>query len=159
MKCLVFSDAHGDTRHMASAIALHPDTALIFFLGDGRRQAEPFLEGYPDIPRVVVSGNCDVSFSLPADEEALVDAGGLRVLCFHGHRYGVKYGVGGAAAEAMRRGADILLFGHTHTPMTDYRTGADGKPLWIMNPGSIRDGAYGILEILGGRPLLSLTTL
>ena len=159
MKCLVFSDAHGDTSRMASAIALHPDASTVFFLGDGLWQAKPFFESYPELARIIVSGNCDVSFSLPDDEEAFVDLGGVRVLAFHGHRYGVKYGVSAAALEAARRGADVLLFGHTHIPMTDCRETADGRPLWIMNPGAVRDGSYGILEIKDGVPSLSLASI
>ena len=159
MKCLIFSDAHGDTWGMEAALARHPDASVVFFLGDGRRQAELLLDSYPALVRIVVSGNCDVSFSLPADEEALVDVCGLRILAFHGHRYGVKYGIGAAVEEAEKRGADVLLFGHTHEPMTDYRAGPNGSPVWVLNPGSIRSGSYGTLEIRDGKPLFSLTSL
>ena len=159
MKCLVFSDAHGDTRRMAAAIALHPDADTVFFLGDGLWQAKPFFESYPELARVIVSGNCDVSFSLPDDEEAFLDIDGVRIFAVHGHRYGVKYGIGALTAEAARRGADVVLFGHTHTPLTDCREKADGRPLWIMNPGAVRDGSYGILEIKDGKPALSLASI
>ncbi len=35
MKCLVFSDSHGNVSYMKKALRLHPDAEVVFFLGDG----------------------------------------------------------------------------------------------------------------------------
>ena len=89
----------------------------------------------------------------------------------HGHLYGVKSGASDLIRSAADRGADLLLYGHTHVAEERYLPeGAiiDGyrlpKPLWIMNPGSLgapRNGApsYGLIQIQRGQLLLSHGTL
>ena len=45
--------------------------------------------------------------------------------------------------EAKKKGADIVLFGHTHLQYTDYIDG-----LYVMNPGSVgMFGQYGVIDI------------
>ena len=46
--------------------------------------------------------------------------------------------------EARNRQAQVVLFGHTHLPVTAYDDG-----LYLLNPGSLQlaNGTYGILEI------------
>ena len=51
-----------------------------------------------------------------------------------------------AAREAH---ADICLFGHTHQQMTDYRDG-----LYLMNPGAVAEGCYGMVDITPGGIML-----
>ena len=43
-----------------------------------------------------------------------------------------------------KRNADIVLFGHTHLPITEY-----DDELYLLNPGSLQyaDGTYGIIDI------------
>lgn len=52
--------------------------------------------------------------------------------------------------RARQEGADIVLYGHTHTGVTCYDDG-----LYIMNPGSIRDGHYGMIDIVPGGIMLN----
>ena len=57
--------------------------------------------------------------------------------------YNVKFGYENIIAEAKRRNADIVLFGHTHNQYTEYLDG-----LYIMNPGSVgMNGDYGVIDI------------
>ena len=89
----------------------------------------------------------------------------------HGHRLGVKSGIDNAVHHAVKRRADILLYGHTHVAEERYlpegaTIGEDSlsKPLWIMNPGSLgapRNGepSYGLIQIQNGQILLSHGTL
>ena len=58
----------------------------------------------------------------------------------HGHRYGVKGGLGSLIASAMRKGCDIALFGHTHEPYEEY---LPEYRLWLFNPGSIAEPSHG----------------
>ena len=44
--------------------------------------------------------------------------------------------------QAKKRGADIVLFGHTHNQYTEYQ-----ESLCIMNPGSVANGDYGVIDI------------
>ena len=55
-----------------------------------------------------------------------------RAFITHGHNYGVSLGLEGIYAEALSRGVDIVLFGHTHRPVAEKRGN-----LWIVNPGSL----------------------
>lgn len=52
---------------------------------------------------------------------------------------------------AKERGADVLLYGHTHVPMTDYEDG-----LYILNPGSLRSGTYGVVDLSGAGVVLNI---
>lgn len=142
MKILVFSDSHGTGRYMRQAIeAERPDR--VFHLGDMMRDAMALHYSVPDLPMDAVCGNCDGWGAQP--EELLLDVGGRRVMLTHGHLYHVKSGLGLAERAARERGAEVLLFGHTHQPLVDRQGG-----LWIMNPGSIRGWGmttYGVLTL------------
>lgn len=161
----IFSDSHG-AGYRAEYVFERlkrcgdfPREAI--FLGDGASDIE---DGIPKGCELYsVSGNCDVWTSLFDDngneipEERLEFFGGLRVLMMHGHKYSVKSGIGGAIARARALDADILLFGHTHTPFFT-EIAADerhSKPLLVFNPGSLRNGSFGLLTVVDGKPLLS----
>ena len=61
----------------------------------------------------------------------------------HGHLYGVKSDLTRVVYAARERNADLLLYGHTHIPVTDYEDG-----LYILNPGSIHGGGtYGVVDL------------
>ena len=74
------------------------------------------------------------------------------VLATHGDLYGVKYGDSGVLRLAESRGADIVLFGHTHTPFEKYVPTEEGG-VYLFNPGSIEPpsyhggGSYGIIHL------------
>lgn len=140
MKLLVFSDSHGAVDCMAQAVDLeHPDQIL--HLGDLVRDAERLADWYPDIPLVNVCGNCDGWCNTP--DERLITAGGRRLLLTHGHTYRVKAGPELAVEAARAKGAEVLLFGHTHRPLCECRGG-----LWVMNPGTIQGPihrTYGVI--------------
>ena len=153
MKILVFSDSHGLSITMKAAIKEHvPGTDALIFLGDGIRDALNIFGDYPEIPSVIVSGNCD-TFSpgiLPAGEYPLtrtVDIDGVKFLCMHGHTFGVKSSMQSAVSRAAEVGADVLLYGHTHRP--DERI---LDRVRVFNPGSIGCGqpcTYGVIQIVG----------
>lgn len=164
MKLLIFSDSHGSERAMQRAISLHPDAEAVLFLGDGFGGvcALPELSG--DRALVAVRGNCDACFGLfgalshVREEETLVLLG-YRILLVHGHREGVKGGLGGLISKARRLSADIALFGHTHEKYSEYLSDGE-KPLYLFNPGSISRPAsgnpsYGVLLLTDGGVLLS----
>lgn len=163
---LILSDSHGRADRVAEAIQrVKPDGIL--FAGDGVRDLS-----YCDLPCPLwaVRGNCDWMTSplvlngaafMPEDEE-LVTIEGIRILLTHGHKQGVKSGLGGAVAHAVRRQADLLVFGHTHIPLElrlspdESTTLALQKPLTVFNPGSLGDRvpSFGTLTIRNGQMLL-----
>ena len=167
MQFLVLSDSHGRLENVKEAIRrTRPDG--IFFAGDGLCDIS---RADPPCPVYAVRGNCDAFSSglilggqtdTPEDE-LCVTPDGVRVLLMHGHRYGVKSPLSPAICRAAALGADVLIFGHTHTPIEltllpgrDELAAPLGKPLILFNPGSIGDGyapTFGTLTIRGGKPL------
>ena len=155
---LVFSDSHGNFFKVNEALARQvkrPDG--IFFLGDGIGDVKFFDKG--SIPIYCVSGNCDRRESFADDEapeENLVKICGYTVMMTHGHRYGVKSGLGNIISAAKERDADILLFGHTHERLEATYMKDNGKPLYILNPGSIGgyNASFGVISISDGGEIL-----
>ena len=163
MKLVVISDSHGRVDKIRSVLSMHPDRDAMIFLGDCLRD----LDGIDDLSGLVaVRGNCDgFSFSsmlYNAPEELMMSFDGFSVLMMHGHTRSVKSGVEEAVACACDKGADILLYGHTHVKKEKYfpeGTVVGGqmlkKPLWIFNPGSLGQSSFGIVEIKKGSVLFS----
>lgn len=87
-----------------------------------------------------VRGNCDVYSSLPSEETFA--CGGKTVFILHGHTRGVKHGTEELLRAAKEKCADIVLYGHTNIPKSEYIDN-----MYVMCPGSIRDGSYGIVDI------------
>ena len=166
MTLLVLSDSHGRPDLIEEAIRrVRPDGIL--FAGDGLR----------DLSRVeipcplwAVAGNCDwLTTPLvinggvfePQNEE-LITVEGVRILLMHGHKYGVKGGLGQAVALAMQKDADVLIFGHTHTPLelhlrpdSERADFSVTKPLTLFNPGSLGDrhASFGTVTVRNGQLL------
>jgi putative phosphoesterase len=143
MRILVVSDTHSNEQALYQAIEEQPTAKLIFHLGDGIRDAENAAERYPDREFRMVKGNCDWGHFRGTDVNLEI-VGRQRVFMTHGHRYNVKMGMYRVTSAAREQNADILLFGHTHQPLTDYEDG-----LTILNPGSLSYGhpTYGLLDI------------
>lgn len=134
---------------------MHPDAEVIFFLGDGLYDAETLAARAGDKAWLVVRGNCDYSSvfrGAPASKTESITLMGKRIVYTHGDLYGVKYGDEGLLRLAESRGADVVLFGHTHTPYEKYVPTEKGG-VYLFNPGSIErpgyssGGSYGIMDI------------
>ncbi len=170
MTLLVFSDSHGWALNLLKAYRKQikkPDAVI--FLGDGLRDLSYCKF---DVPLLCVRGNCDVfsNFGLiDAEEELIMTLGGKKIMMTHGDRYSVKSTFTKICAAADEKGADIVLFGHTHVPFEKYLSEGESefgvtlkKPLCMMNPGSIGDrpSSFGVVEISdNGQILLSHGTL
>ena len=144
MKILVMSDSHGNKNNMLDAVDIEsPD--WILHLGDNDRDCTDIELIYPEIPLRSIRGNGDYfSANLDIDEFVLGDK---RFFMSHGHLFGVKTGKTRITEAAINRGADILLFGHTHV---QYQSNIDN--MLVLNPGSIGYGrkSYAVLEIKDG---------
>ena len=153
MKILVFSDSHGSDTAMRRALELHGRTAeLVLHAGDGAHSFMLLAAEYPSLFFCAVHGNCDSVRSIfsasELPDERCISAGGKNILLLHGHRLGVKSTTGGLIPYARTKGADIVVFGHTHEPFEKYAPSAqDGKGVYLFNPGAAKDGRYGIIEI------------
>ena len=161
MKCLIFSDSHGDIYSLDRAIRTHRDADILFFLGDGLSDLDA-LSVPEDMMVIAVRGNCDFSgvyrgaFVKSLEKITLM---GKTIVLTHGNLYGAKYGEGGLLRLAMEENADIVLFGHTHTPVelfrylpsetTEEEDATEEHPVTLFNPGSLGSTShtYGILTI------------
>lgn len=168
---LILSDSHGHPHRVAEALRrVRPDGVL--FAGDGLRDLS--LCDLP-CPLWAVRGNCDWGSSPlilggraeEIEDELLFSPQGVRILLTHGHRYGVKGGLGGLIAAGVTRKADVVIFGHTHLPvelhLSPDRSEGYGlsSPLTVFNPGSLGDSSasFGTLTIRDGQLLFGHGTL
>ena len=155
MRIVVLSDAHGYSSPIEKAIEKSkPD--VVIYCGDGVDRAEDISYLYKDIDFYFVKGNCDFG-DYPIEQELKLMS--KKIFFTHGHKYNVKFGEDEIIKEAKRRAADILLFGHTHIPFTEY---VDG--LYIMNPGScarpnMGKPSYGLIDIVGDSIVTNIVTL
>jgi putative phosphoesterase len=138
------SDSHGNTQALVDAV-FDENPQLILHLGDYERDCDKVRAVYPQIDLRAVRGNGDFRGREPDYDEFV--AADKRIFMTHGHLYGVKWGLDSVLNAGFLRGADILLFGHTHTPYYEVK-----EQMHIVNPGSIAFGAqtYAVLEIEHG---------
>lgn len=136
MYILVISDSHGRRGEIEKAIEAYPEVKHIFFLGDCVSDIEDFGYIYPDRSFHIVEGNCD-GHTLYKSEDT-IKLYGKTIFFTHGHPYYVKHSMEKLYAAAKARGADLVLYGHTHTAKTEY---ADG--IYFVNPGSLYSGTLG----------------
>lgn len=129
---VVLSDSHGRTSALKKIMPLFGENDYIIHLGDGSADLRATFSEYPQ-KTYICKGNCDFSYGA---EEFIIEEEGLRILCCHGHRYGVKSSLARLAAYAKQMGCDIALYGHTHRAAIET---VDG--VLCVNPGSI--GAFG----------------
>ena len=158
MKCLIFSDSHGCESGITRVLSMHRDADVVFFLGDGLSDADSVASFDRTRMWISVKGNCDfrsnfLGREVYKTEEITLE--GKKIVLTHGDLYGVKFGCEGIKNLALSRKADIVLFGHTHTPYEEYAN--DVKPIYLFNPGSISSPSFsfGILMITESGVLFS----
>ncbi|MBP9989483.1 MAG: YfcE family phosphodiesterase [Ruminococcus sp.] len=140
MRILVLSDSHGDKFALREAIIQQPTARIIYFLGDGERDLD-FAVSSDTVTQIVkVKGNCDYASNLPAYFVDEVE--GKRIYITHGYLENVKYTKENLYKRAVDNKASIALYGHTHIPDTTYKDG-----IWLVNPGSIREDNYAVVDI------------
>ena len=168
MEILIFSDSHGRVEGMRRAILLQPKAPdLILHLGDGAGDTE-YLRTR-GAPVLSVRGNCDwFTVASMTREDLLLEEQGHKIFMAHGHRFDVKSGTGGILAHAVRLGADIVLFGHTHEPLERCIPAGETvggvtleRPVYLFNPGSVGRGdcSFGTLSLTPSAVLFSHGTV
>lgn len=133
------------------ALANREKYDAVFHLGDGEAEAR-WLARRLDMPIQYVAGNCDM-FSKVA-REVFANYEGHRLLACHGHLHDVKWGLEQLSYYAEERGADIVLYGHTHEAMANYV-----GPVLMVNPGALMRGRYAELLLDGRRVVPTLKEL
>lgn len=144
MNVLVFSDSHGNTTNMITAIEQEaPD--LVLHLGDYWEDVQELRWIYPELAIEQVPGNCD---DAPWEElERTIDVAGYRLAFCHGHSRGVKRDDRAIICLGEENEADFVLYGHTHQ-MHCQKCGR----FYLLNPGSVGMGSasYCVLTLEDG---------
>ena len=135
-RLIVCSDSHGCAKKIQDLFNSNSFDYFVF-LGDGILDLGT-IEYLPNV--LNVKGNCDV-FSDEIDE-LILNIENKHILLTHGHKYKVKYGLGGVVNYAKSMGVDIVLYGHTHSFAVD-----NIDNVTLLNPGSLKQGSALILEI------------
>lgn len=159
MRIAVVSDTHKNMsaiRKVCQRIeALKPD--LILHLGDVMDDAD-VMEALLSREVRRVPGNCDYAMGLP--HGILLDAEGVLLYAVHGHEHGVKRGLHQLVGEGARKGAKIVLYGHTHVAREDFLQG-----MHLLNPGSaalpkeMQKPSMGFIEIKDHKVSFSIVNL
>lgn len=129
MKVLIISDTHKSHRNLENLLEQIGHIDMLIHLGDVEGR-EDYIEALINCPMHVVCGNNDFFSDLPREEEFFI--GEHHVFITHGHGYYVGMGEERLKAEARGRGADIVMYGHTHMPALTIE-----PDLVTLNPGSI----------------------
>lgn len=129
MRVLVVSDSHGSNVFLNRALEEAGEIDFFMHLGD-LEGSEHFIETFVDCPTALISGNNDYFSQL--DHELEFELEGHHIFMTHGHRYNIYAGVDRLREEGEARGADIVLFGHTHCPYIE-----ETDDMVLINPGSI----------------------
>ena len=149
MKVLIFSDSHRSFNPMMKAVETEGDADRLIHAGDVHSDVEDLLIMYPHMPIAFVKGNNDPFLhDVPTDRFFTLD--GVKIFLTHGHNYGVKYSLSKLYQKANELGADICIFGHTHSAHNE-KIGN----IIMFNPGAAHK-SYGILEITAGEPRLKV---
>ncbi len=127
---VVLSDSHSRSGAVDRVKRLFAENDYIVHLGDGSGDMRCVFSEYPE-KTYICKGNCDFSYG---ESEFVINAEGMSVLCCHGHRYGVKSGLGKLVRRAKELGCEVALYGHTHRVAIDE---VDG--VLCVNPGSLGD--------------------
>ena len=145
LSCIVLSDSHGRVKNVEKLKPLFEENGMVVHLGDGASDLRLFAREDPE-KFIVLKGNCDFSYGM---DEYVLEAEGVRVLCCHGHKYGVKTGLSRLVARAKELGCTVALYGHTHRAFNEV---VDG--VLCVNPGAAGDfvkPSYCYLALHGGR--------
>lgn len=132
MKIAILGDSH---NHLEVLDRLHEEkrlkgVELILHTGDMCNDGS-YLEEITGIKVIGVKGNSDPVYS-DCEMEMILELEGYKILLTHGHRYGVKGSNDRLFYRGKEVGADIVVFGHSHIPLT-----IEEEHMLLLNPGSI----------------------
>ncbi len=142
MKIVVVSDSHGLVKELEEIYIKYKNEAM-YFIHCGDIELD---DNHPVVQKYkCVNGNCDEHIF---SNELMFHVLNRNILVIHGHYQSVKYKLNSLYYHALERGADIVLFGHTHHPIIHRK-----KDMILINPGSIlanrgiRGRSYAIIDI------------
>ena len=148
MRILIVSDTHKAHGNLERALEKEGPLDMLIHLGDAEGSENRICDWVNKECRMeMVLGNNDFFSDLPWEEEFFI--GDHHVFITHGHGYFVGMNEDRLKAEARGRGADIVMYGHTHMPALTVE-----PDLIPLTPGSIsyprqkgRKPSYILMEV------------
>ena len=140
MRILIFSDNHRNRARLFDIMNEEAPYDHIISLGDSE-MSEAELQSMGIIG---VKGNYPFEPNFP--NILLLQFEAFTFFIAHGHTYQVKSGLSRIYQEGKNRGADVVLFGHTHQSMLE-----DTGDVILCNPGSLaypKDGSMGSYAVI-----------
>ena len=145
MKVLICGDTHKKHDNYLKVLEKEGPFDFLIHCGD-TDGGEYLISEAAGCPCEIIMGNNDFFSDLP--RERIFDMGGKKVWVTHGHNYYVSLDTAIIKEEAAAKGAQVVMFGHTHRPIIE-----DGSVLCV-NPGSLsyprqanRKPSYIVLDI------------
>lgn len=129
MRILIVSDTHRQNKNYLKVLGRVKPVDMVIHCGDVEG-SEYTISKSAGCPVEMVAGNNDYFSELPKEKEFQI--GKYHVWLTHGHNYYVAMGNETLKEEAYARGADIVMYGHTHKPVIDVE-----DALIAVNPGSL----------------------
>ncbi|MBR2036654.1 MAG: metallophosphoesterase [Lachnospiraceae bacterium] len=128
MRVLVCSDTHRRHDNYLKVVEKEGPFDFLIHCGD-TEGGEYLIHEAAGCPCEIVMGNNDFFSDLP--RERIFHLGGRTVWVTHGHNYYVSLDTAMLKEEARAKGANVVMFGHTHRPLME-----DGSVMCV-NPGSL----------------------
>ena len=128
-RIMIVSDTHRKLRTLTQALMDEGKIDKLIHLGDYEGDDEA-IANMCGCELLIVPGNND--FFSPLDREKELNIAGKKIWLTHGHNYYVSLDLKVIRDEAVARGMDIVMFGHTHRPVIEVE-----QDITLINPGSI----------------------
>lgn len=140
-RILITGDTHGNLDNIITLMD-NVEFDAVIHLGDYIKDAIQLEKIYPDIKFYKIKGNNDFS----GESEKVITVGEHKIYFCHGHLLGVGSDLLRLSLKAEEKGADVALYGHTHTPEDTIV-----NSVRIFSPGSpsrprMSENSVGILE-------------
>lgn len=129
MKVIIASDTHGRDENLEMIMEQEAPVDALIHCGDGEGH-EGYIAAMAGCPIYMVRGNNDFFSELVRELE--FELAGKKIFLTHGHTYNVSMGPERIMEEGRSRGADIVMYGHTHRPEF-----IEKKDIIVLNPGSL----------------------
>lgn len=152
MRVVIVSDTHGRLGDLQEAVERSKPVDWVLHLGDVEGQQDEIADiaAMAGAKVAMVSGNNDFFSTLRKELELVI--GGVRIFMTHGHQYGVYQGTERIKNQGLMRGADVVMYGHTHAPLLEID---EENNITVLNPGSVsyprqmgRQRTYIVMEIM-----------
>lgn len=150
MKILILGDTHAQDDIFLRILSAEKNIDVMLHTGDFEGSEFVYRE-IADFPFYYIAGNND--FFTDAPYERILTLDSCRIFMTHGHRYNLERGYMDLCNEAIRRGASIAVYGHSHEPVAEYCKG-----VLMLNPGSTswprqknRKPSYIVLTLEGAK--------